>query len=135
MEGTRNFAAGPKARPEPGESPPCTAVGDVTKTAEPLVGAIAIGNASAGDPGATGTTTARGTYMHCPVCCLRVEGRSQLIAHLRAVRGLDHKAAIVSSNQISQELRGIHVMPCPLGCGAVYDGGRTWTSRHFDTHV
>jgi hypothetical protein len=63
-----------------------------------------------------------------------VEGSSQLIAHLRAVRDPD-QAALVSSSPIFQELRGLHVLPCPLGSGAVYDGGRTWTSRHFDTHV
>ncbi len=73
--------------------------------------------------------------MNCPVCCLRVEGRSQLIAHLRAVRDLDNKAGLVSSSPIHQELRGLHVLPCPLGCGAANDGGRTGTSRHFDTHV
>ena len=73
--------------------------------------------------------------MHCRVCCLRVEGRSQLIAHLRAARDPEHKAALVISNPIYQELRSLHVLPCPLGCGAVYDGGRTWASRYFDTHV
>ena len=73
--------------------------------------------------------------MHCPVCRLRVEGRSQLIAHLRAARDQDHKTALHDSSPIYQELRGLHVLPCPLGCGAVYDGGKTGTSRHFDTHV
>jgi hypothetical protein len=121
MEGTRNFAAGPNARSEPGDSPPCTAVGDVIETAEPLATAAATttGNASARDPISTGSTTTRGTYMHCPVCCLRVEGRPQLIAHLRAVRDPNHKAALVSSMPIYQELRGLHVLPCPLGCGVL----------------
>ncbi len=26
-------------------------------------------------------------------------------------------------------------MPCPLGCGAVYDGGRLGSSRHYDANV
>ena len=75
------------------------------------------------------------TFMHCPVSCLRVEGRSQLIAHLRTTRDAHHKSALTESSPVYQELRGLHVMPCPLGCGAVYDGGRTGTSRHYDAHV
>jgi hypothetical protein len=46
-----------------------------------------------------------------------------------------HKAAHEVANPAYQEFRGLHVMPCPHGCGAVYDGRRTGTSRHFDAHV
>jgi hypothetical protein len=81
------------------------------------------------------TTRASATYMNCPVCRLRVNGRSQLIAHLRTMRDTGHEAALYDSNPVYQELRALHVMPCPLGCGAVYDGGRTGTSRHYDSHV
>ena len=57
------------------------------------------------------------------------------MAHLKLMRDPSHKAALVEVSPVYQELRGLHVMPCPFGCGAVYDGERTGTSRHFDAHV
>ena len=73
--------------------------------------------------------------MHFPVCQLRVDVRSHVIAHLKTMQDPSHKAALTYSSPVYQQLRGLHVIPCPLGCGAVYDGGRTGSSRHYDAHV
>ena len=74
-------------------------------------------------------------YLYCPVCRLRVDGRSELVAHLRQSRDLAHIPALLASSPLHHELRGLHILPCPHGCGAVYDGGRIGNSRHYDTHV
>ena len=46
-----------------------------------------------------------------------------------------HKGALFDSSPVYHELRGLHILPYPLGCGAVYDGGKLGTSRHYDNHV
>jgi hypothetical protein len=42
---------------------------------------------------------------------------------MRLMHDPSHKAAFVVTSPAYQEQRGHHVMPGPLGCGAVYDGG------------
>ena len=74
-------------------------------------------------------------YLYCIVCRLRVDGRSLLVAYLRQSRDHAHRAALLASNPLHHELRGLHIVPCPHGRGAVNDGGRTSNSRHYDTHV
>ena len=52
------------------------------------------------------------------------------------MRNATHKSALIAeSSHVYQELRGLHVMPCLLGCGAVHDGGRRGSSCHYDAHV
>jgi hypothetical protein len=121
------------ARPMEPHGPSRTGEPATTDAPVELVDAMRAGPAILGAQDEAGPT--RGHYMHCPVYRLRVDGRSQLIAHLRTQRDPEHRAALADSSPVYHELRGLHVMPCPLGCGAVYDGGRSGTSRHYDAHV
>jgi len=74
-------------------------------------------------------------YLYNQVCRLWVDGRSHLVAHLRQSRDHAHRAVLLASIPLPHELRGMHILPCPLGCVAVYDGGRNGNSRDYDTHV
>ncbi len=114
-----------------GESHTPTAAEGVTRlAAHSPTGRMATLDTSVGDPGNASTTTTRGDYMHCPVCRLRVDGRSQLIAHLRSVRDPDHKDALAVFSPIFQELRGLHVLACPLW---MRGGIRRREDRDFQT--
>ena len=73
------------------------------------------GQLSGMDPSTTARATGvpSPTFLHCPVCNLRVDNRSQLVGHIRGMRDL-HKEALVGTSPTYQLLRGLNVMPCPL---------------------
>ena len=77
------------------------------------------------------------TSLACPTCNKIYTKRKELLHHLRTSTDEQHKTlrycACELAHILTRSLLG--VLPYPLGCGALFDGGSSGTSRPLDAHI
>jgi hypothetical protein len=77
------------------------------------------------------------TSLACPSCNIIYTKRKEPLQHLRTSTTEQHKTlrycAYDHVNAPTLSLLGVH--PCPLGCGALFDGGSTGTLRPMDARI
>ena len=73
----------------------------------------------------------------CPVCSISFSARRDLLRHLQQAADQPHKdlRCDAVASPLYPELCRLHIMICPLGCGALYDGGKNNRSAALESHV
>ena len=77
------------------------------------------------------------SHLACAVCGKSYKNRKELLHHLRTSTDEPHKTFRYSAIELvhSSSIASLDILPCPLACGALFDGGRTCTSRPLDAHI
>jgi hypothetical protein len=77
------------------------------------------------------------THLACPVCGNSYKKRKEIVHHTRTSTDEPHATFryIAIEPVHSSSLASLGTLPCPLACGALFDGGSTCTSRPLAAHI
>jgi hypothetical protein len=73
----------------------------------------------------------------CPICAATYTRKKELLHHLRTSTDEPHKSYWYDACALvnTPRLLALGILPCPLACGALIDGGTTRTSRPLDANI
>ncbi len=77
------------------------------------------------------------TTLACSICSSTYSKRKELLHHLRISSDEVHTTFRYDSSAPANAsiLLALGVLPCPLACGALFDGRSTCTSKELDAHI
>jgi hypothetical protein len=77
------------------------------------------------------------THLECPICSNIYNTRKKFLHHLRFSTDDLHKTCRYTANEPahSSSLLTLGILPCPLACGALFDGCTTCISQPLYAHI